>query len=159
MSRPSSHSAHSTSTPEPTQGLTAWSGTLASTAPLSSKLCSRSATAMRERKDQTSLLPQRPPPLPSTSMTQYFVVDYIHLEVSGGVGSSSTASLPTLASNHRPRRVLHQLWRVLHQRPRQPPCYSDHYVRLRGRLLDKSHNSASLYLSILLVRARYSPPG
>ena len=62
-------------------------------------------------------------------------------------------------SRHRPRHVRYQVRQVLHQRPRRPPWNSDYYVRLRGRLLDKSHNSASLYLSILLVRARYSPPG
>ena len=39
----SSHLAHSVSTLEPIQGLTAWNGTLANTAPLSSKPCSRTA--------------------------------------------------------------------------------------------------------------------
>jgi len=51
-----------------------------------------------ETKHQTSLLPRRPPLLPSTLTTQCFVVDYIHLEASRGVGRSSTPSLPTPAS-------------------------------------------------------------
>ena len=52
----------------------------------------------RGREGSDFSLDERPPPLPSTLMTQCFVVDYIHLEAFGGVGSSSTPSPPTPAS-------------------------------------------------------------
>ena len=52
----------------------------------------------RGREGSDFSLNERPPPLPSTLMTQCFVIDYIYLEASGGVGSSSIASLPTPAS-------------------------------------------------------------
>jgi len=100
-----------------------------------------------ERKDRTYLLPRRrPPPLPSTSMAQCFVIDYIHLDASEGVGNSSTPSLPTPASES-PSTPTCSLPGPAGSPP-TPTTTSDHYVTCRGRMLDKSHICASTYLFI-----------
>ena len=103
-----------------------------------------------ERKDRTSLLQRRPPPLPSRLPLQRPIAPSSTTSTLKHPGESATllhrACQLQHSSHHRPRRVLHQLWRVLHQlRPTMTSAYSDHYVRLRGRMLDKSHVCASMF--------------